>query len=138
MSLTENKCAHLFEHHSVPEPLRKMLELQGDLQKRLGIDYSNMPFKDRISWIMVNWSCLTSEYAELLDRLPFKHWKKYSKEQLEGFVTEEQKLEVFYEFIDMFHFFLNMALALGIDHDTLVSLYLTKNAENFDRQNRGY
>ena len=40
--------------------------------------------------------------------------------------------------IDMLHFFLNIALALGIDHDTLVSLYVTKNKENFARQDRGY
>lgn len=138
MSLTENKCSHLLEKRTLAEPLRQMMELQNNLQLRLGIDYSKMTFKERVNWVMTNWNCFTTEYAELLDRLPFKHWKKYSKEQLEGFTSEEQKVETYYEFIDMLHFFLNMALALGIDHDTLVSLYVTKNEENFARQDRGY
>ena len=138
MSLTENKCSHLYEQKSLKEPLKEMMDMQMALQKRLGMDYSKMTFKERVGWIMNNWNYLTTEYVELLDRLPFKHWKKYTPEQVVGFLNEEQKMETYYEFIDMLHFFLNIALALGIDHDTLVSLYVTKNKENFARQDRGY
>jgi dimeric dUTPase (all-alpha-NTP-PPase superfamily) len=47
-------------------------------------------------------------------------------------------LETWYEYADMLHFFVNIGLALGITGDDLEKLYVTKNKENFDRQNRGY
>ena len=76
--------------------------------------------------------------AELLERLPYKEWRAYSPEQLADYISEEHKLETFYEFVDVFHFFLNVGLLLGIDGPTFKRLYYTKNAENFERQNRGY
>lgn len=134
----QNQCATLFEQRSVPDPLRKMFELQQALQKRLGIDYSGLTLEERTKWLMTNWTSLTSEFAETLERLPWKHWKKYSDDQKKEWFSEDEKVETFYELIDMFHFFLNMCLAMGLDHDTFVSLYLTKNEENFKRQERGY
>jgi len=81
---------------------------------------------------------MTLEFAELLERLPFKEWKTYPEERLLGFKDEEDMLETYYEYIDMFHFFMNIGLALGIDGETFEKLYVTKNQENFDRQARGY
>jgi dimeric dUTPase (all-alpha-NTP-PPase superfamily) len=78
------------------------------------------------------------EMTELLDRLPWKEWKTYTEAQKAGFLSEEDKLETYYEYIDVFHFFMNVGLALGIDGDTFEKLYITKNKENFDRQARGY
>lgn len=101
------------------------------------MDYKGATFKGCVDDISVQWRNMTLEFAELLERLPFKEWKTYTPEQLAG-MTEDQKLETWYEYADMFHFFINIGLALGIDGDTLEKLYVTKNAENFDRQKRGY
>lgn len=134
----QNSCSSLFQKKSLSEPLREMLKMQDSLQKRLGIDFDTMSFMEKVNFIKVNWAFLTSEYVELLERLPYKNWKTYSEESKAGWISEEQKMETYYEFVDMLHFFLNFALALGLDHDTIVSLYVTKNEENFKRQERGY
>ena len=144
MSLNpENKCAQLW-NKEIPklkdgeQTLNKMFEMQSSLQLRLGQDFSKMSLEQRTQLIKDNYVYMITEMTELIENLPFKHWKKYSEEQRQGFVTEEQKLETYYEFIDIMHFFINVGLLLGIDGDTAWKLYATKNAENFARQDRGY
>ena len=145
MSLNpENKCAHLFQ--DVPKldnPVVDMFRMQLQLQRHLAekgraLDYENAPFKDRVDDISRQWRNLSLEFAELLERLPFKEWKSYPEETLQGFKDDEDMLETYYEYIDMFHFFMNIGLALGIDGEIFEKLYVTKNKENFDRQKRGY
>jgi dimeric dUTPase (all-alpha-NTP-PPase superfamily) len=136
--LTENRCAHLFEKKTLDQPLKQMFQLQSALQKRIGMDFDKLSFKQRVDFLSTNWASMSSEFGELLERLPWKHWKKYSNEQLEGWTSESQKMETLYEVVDMFHFMLNFCLVLGIDDEMLVSLYVTKNQENLDRQARGY
>lgn len=145
MSLNpENKCAHLFKDvKKLEDPVVDMFNMQASLQKHLAdkgraVDYPNATHKERIDDISVQWRNMTLEFAELLERLPFKEWKSYPEETLNGFKDEEDMLETYYEYIDMFHFFMNMGLALGIDGETFEKLYVSKNAENFDRQARGY
>ena len=146
MSLNpENKCSHLY-NLDVPKltnPVVDMFNMQASLQKHLAekgraVNYDTASFKERVDDISKQWRNLNLEVAELLERLPYKEWKSYPESSLEGFTSEEEKLEVFYEYIDMFHFFMNIGLALGIDGDTFERLYVTKNKENFDRQARGY
>ena len=48
------------------------------------------------------------------------------------------KLELFYEWIDGLHFYMNFAISIGMTSKDIVNLYMAKNAENHDRQNRGY
>lgn len=142
----ENKCSQLFflEIAKLKEPLKEIFDMQLSLQKKLaasgkGVDYENADFKTNVNDISVQWRNLTLEFAELLERLPYKEWKNYPAERLvdDGY-SEEEKLEIAYEYADMFHFFINIGLALGIDGETLERLYVTKNKENFDRQARGY
>lgn len=146
MSLNpENKCSHLYsqEVEKLDNPVVDMFKMQASLQKRLAesgraVDYTNASFKEKVDDVTVQWRNLTLEFAELLERLPFKEWKTYPEDKLMGFEGEEGMLEVYYEYIDMFHFFMNIGLALGIDGETFEKLYVTKNKENFDRQKRGY
>ena len=140
----ENKCANLFNQDvDTNISVKQMLDMQLALQKNLAargraIDYSTADFKTRVDNLSSQWRNITTEFSELLERLPFKEWKTYSQEELSGFTSLEQKLETQYELIDIFHFFLNMCLAMEIDGETFVKLYATKNKENFDRQKRGY
>lgn len=140
----ENKCAQLFSKKVDKLPsISEMFEMQRALQKSLAtrgraVDPDNSSFLERVRDITVQWRNFNTEMTELLERLPFKEWKTYSSEQIAGFTSEEQRLEVLYEYIDCFHFFMNIGLALGIDGETFQKLYATKNAENFARQARGY
>ena len=141
----ENKCSQLFDPNlpKMQEPLVEIFKMQAQLQgflanKGRAIDYENASFKERVDDITRQWRNMNTEMTELLDRLPWKEWKTYSDEQLAGFTDDEHKLEVYYEYVDVLHFFVNVGLALGIDGEILEKLYYTKNKENFDRQNRGY
>jgi len=146
MSLNpENKCSNLFRQDvsKLNNPVVDMFNMQASLQKHLAssgraLNLDTATFKERVNDISVQWRNMNLEMSELLERLPFKEWKTYTPEQLAGFKDEEDKLETFYEFIDVFHFFMNVGLALGIDGETFEKLYVTKNKENFDRQARGY
>lgn len=141
----ENKCAKLWDQEvpKLQSSLNEIFEMQLSLQKNLaargrGVDYSTADFKTNVDDISKQWRNLTLEFSELLERLPFKEWKTYTPEQLSACQSQEQMLETWYEYADMLHFFVNIGLALGINGDTLERLYVTKNAENFDRQKRGY
>jgi hypothetical protein len=145
MSLnSENKCADLFKDVSKLEnPIVDMFNMQASLQKHLAekgraLDYDTASFHDKVKDISVQWRNMNMEMTELLDRLPWKEWKTYSDSQKAGYLSQEDMLETYYEYIDVFHFFMNVGLALGIDGDTFEKLYTTKNKENFDRQARGY
>ena len=53
-------------------------------------------------------------------------------------LTEEDRLELFYEWIDGLHFYMNFAIAIGMTSDEIFNLYMAKQKENIDRQDRGY
>jgi dimeric dUTPase (all-alpha-NTP-PPase superfamily) len=141
---TDNKCSHLLKDvKKLDNPIVDMFNMQKSLQDSLvktgrALDYDTANFKAKVDDISIQWRNMNTEMVELLDRLPWKEWKTYSDKQLAGFESEEAKIETYYEYIDVFHFFMNIGLALGIDGDTFEKLYVTKNAENFDRQKRGY
>jgi dimeric dUTPase (all-alpha-NTP-PPase superfamily) len=146
MSLNpENKCSHLFSQEVELDKitLDEMFRMQRSLQDNLAfkgraLNYDEATFAQRVRDVTTQWRNMNLEMSELLERLPYKEWKSYTVEQKEGFTSEEQRLEVLYEYIDVFHFFMNVGLALGIDGETFRRLYATKNHENFERQKRGY
>lgn len=142
----ENKCVQLFDQ-KVNMPNVECIELMFNMQKSLqdhlaskgkALDLNNASFKERVDGLTIQFRNLLLEFGELMERLPYKEWKTYSPEQMKDFLDEESKIESWYEIIDMWHFFMNMCLLMGIDGKTFVHLYMTKNKENFDRQKRGY
>lgn len=141
----QNKCASLYakEVDTSKVTLETIFETQRKLQdflalKGRALDYGSASFTDRVKDVTTQWRNMNVEMAELLERLPWKEWKTYSDAQKSGFSSEEERLETLYEYIDVFHFLVNVGLALGVDGETFKRLYATKNAENFDRQHRGY
>lgn len=141
----ENKCSHLYatEVDYAAVTIEQMFALQKRLQDNLAfkgraLDYDEATFVQRVRDVTTQWRNMNLEMAELLERLPYKEWKTYSDEQKAGWGSEEQRLEVLYEYIDVFHFFLNVGLALGVTGEEFKKLYATKNQENLDRQARGY
>ena len=71
-------------------------------------------------------------------------WKKWKsiyndiRSEKVSDLSKEDRLELMFEAIDIAHFFNNVLLALDIDAKTLFVMYYIKNAENINRQKRGY
>jgi hypothetical protein len=103
-----------------------------------GVDYVNGDFKEKVDNITIQKRNLDTEFVELLERLPWKEWKTYTQAELVGWISKEQELETKFEYVDMFHFFMNIGLLIGITPEELSRMYYLKNKENFDRQERGY
>lgn len=74
-------------------------------------------------------TALRQEIAELLDCLPWKHWKKN-----QVFNLHKARKEI----VDMFHFTISIALCLGMDAEAIFRGYLAKNQINHQRQDEGY
>ena len=73
---------------------------------------------------------VSANVGQLINSLPFKVWKNYgpedvlSKEDAEGSILWIMKA------------FVKLGKYINIDHKLFYSLYVTKNQENYDRQNR--
>lgn len=111
--------------------------MQKELQKHLGYDIASMSTEERTLFIKEFSIHLNQETNEMLYELPFfKPWKDYSSMSVEQ--QAEAIIKARKEFIDMLHFFMNIGLALDMDEDTILSMYLEKNQENYKRQQKGY
>lgn len=142
-------------------PLDTMLSMQNSLQARLALDKPEMnqnPFEldtagKVVDWMRAQKDSIDDEFRELLTSLGgmsngenaasavWKSWKKDNLMRRNTKISElskEDQLEIQYEFIDIMHFVLNMANALGLTATDIFALYYTKNAENFRRQDNGY
>ncbi|QPB12329.1 hypothetical protein [Providencia phage PSTCR6] len=143
------------------DPLSVMLDMQKSLQVYLA---ENKPEHNKhpdelktcgeiLAWLRNQDDYIADETRELYTSLGgmsngekaasaiWKPWKTdHAKMQNTLFsdLSEEDQLEVKFELIDQFHFFMNKFIALGMDAKEIYELYYLKNAENFDRQNRGY
>ena len=85
--------------------------------------------KDCVHWV-------TEELHEMTRELPFmKHWKNYNptKEEYDEMVIKAKK-----EYIDAFHFMLNIAVLFDMDAPELYELYEGKNRINHERQDNNY
>lgn len=113
-----------------------MYELQRRLQTRLGT-LTFCTDKARTDFIKEQSIHLTQELHEMLAELPyFKDWKDYT--QLGEEDIQEALKRAREEYIDMFHFVLNIGIGLGMTSDEIYMLYMGKNTENHRRQTDGY
>lgn len=146
--------------HGNKDPLQAMLDMQKSLQIRLANDhdYCYHPDKlatagDVVAWMREQKDCIDDEFRELLtslgemsrgDKDACAVWKKWKGRYIEAQskpiseMTAEDQLEIKFEMIDILHFVLNMFQGLGMSAEEIFKLYYLKNAENFDRQDRGY
>jgi hypothetical protein len=71
----------------------------------------------------------------------WKSWKSDNQKLRGNYLidmSEEDRLEMKFEMVDIFHFIMNMATAVGLDYEELFVLYLLKNSENANRYKSGY
>jgi dimeric dUTPase (all-alpha-NTP-PPase superfamily) len=122
------------------DSLKILYDIQEKFQDRLGKlqEYKNSNMHQKACEVIYNKHCLEDELSELLTRLPWKKWKKYSFEELKNWISDEQRTETLFELVDGLHFFLNIAIILGFSPEEIFQYYIEKNKENHNRQIRGY
>lgn len=126
------------------------LEAQRALQTKMLERFPHAPVldhegsaEDAAMVLFLSAQAMAIEAAEALDHLStWKWWKEPEDADVslaeydaahDGAVTETK-----YEWIDALHFWLNGAIALGMDWQEVLNLLHTKQTENHDRQDRGY
>ena len=154
MANEDNQCADLEvkDHYSEgKDTLGMIYNKQRELQSRLGLNYENLTLKEIAEMWMVNKHAMSDELNEMFDALggindgigsaAWKYWKQDNKKAESMTVadlSEADRLELFYEWIDGLHFYMNFALAIGMTSEDIVNLYMAKQKENINRQERGY
>lgn len=154
MANSDNKCADLEveDFYSKSEDtLGMVFNKQKELQARLGFDFKDWTIKEISDFWLANKHAMSDELGEMFDALggindgignaAWKYWKKDNAKAADmkiSDLTEADRLELFYEWIDGLHFYMNFAISIGMTPKDVVNLYMSKNAENHDRQERGY
>lgn len=154
MANIENSCSHLEikDLYSLSEDtLGDILNLQASTQHIVyGYDFSNMSLREIMDFWNMNSHALVDEIHEATDALGgisqggsaiWKKWKKdYNKYSLLKFsdLSPEDQLECKFEIIDILHFFMNMAVSIGMTPKEMFNMYMSKNEENRRRQLNNY
>jgi len=99
---------------------QKNVELRKEIFARKGLD---LPLESE-TWILWNVVALMEELGEFANEVRY-HWWRKEKERNYPALREE--------LIDMLHFWLNLAEAIGLDASSIHKLYKMKNKVNFER-----
>lgn len=113
-------CAHLIKHYEYREDaLSYMLQMQNSLQEFVGkkrgnkFPKSEMTDFERAKEAIYFWGAATTEWYELLDAQ--ENYKKKLSESHCLAQIADAKREMQYEYIDIWHFLMNVFLYTGID-----------------------
>jgi dimeric dUTPase (all-alpha-NTP-PPase superfamily) len=109
--------------------LEHCFALQEKFSRRIGVDATALSDEERKDWLIRYALAMQQEIAELVDSVPWKWWAKYQK-----FDLQNARVEI----VDIFHFLIAAALALGMSADDLYGTFLAKNELNHRRQDAGY
>ena len=144
------------------DPLQVIINMQHNLQTNLNSLYpdrckspdSLKTVEDKYEWLKDNKTAFDDEFREMVESLPgmemsekersavWKKWKsKYNeiRQRTWDDLSDVEKLEAKFEFIDALHFFINMSFPFELTAKDMFIMYYLKNAENFNRWNsQGY
>lgn len=143
------------------DPFEEMLNFQLKLQKDLNgkLSYLNpdpselKTIGEKIDWMRKNKDAVDDEFRELLTSFggmsngeknasaAWKTWKQKHKEIREtefNSLDKNDRTEVLFELIDIWHFIMNMFLGLNMTSEEIFILYMIKNKENLRRYETGY
>ena len=159
MANSDNTCSNLViedlwsDRTEVNEDtLGDILNLQAETQESVyGYDFKNMSLRELMEFWHMNNHAMIDEIHEATDALGgikdhggsaiWKRWKKlhssYSDMKFSD-LSESDQLECKFEIVDILHFFMNMAASIGMSSQEMYNMYMSKNKENRDRQQRGY
>jgi hypothetical protein len=138
----EESTTHLFD---IMENQKRMQE------ETYGIKFNEMSIRDIMNFWHVNTHATIDEIHEMTDALGgikdgsgnavWKYWKKDHKKYETMKITdlsEDDRKELYMEWVDILHFFINYAVSIGLDAKTAYNYYFAKAEENKERQKRGY
>ncbi len=111
------------------DKLEEIFSLQQKLNERIGVDLNGLSEEEQIRWVLNYTRAMQQEMAELIDSVPWKWWARYQE-----FDRQNARVEV----VDLFHFLISTAQALGMSADDVYQAYLKKNQVNHSRQDTGY
>jgi dimeric dUTPase (all-alpha-NTP-PPase superfamily) len=111
------------------DKLAEIFRMQEALNNRIGVQLRDIPEAEQTKWVLNYTRAMQQELAELVDSVPWKWWAKYQK-----FDQQNARVEV----VDLFHFLISIAQALGMSADDVYDAYVKKNAVNHARQESGY
>ena len=109
--------------------LKDMFALQGQLNRRIGVNTTALPEEEKTEWILNYCRAMSQEIAELTDSVPWKWWAKYQ-------TLDKQNARV--EVIDLLHFLISLAQVLDMSAEDVHELYCRKHRVNQERQDTGY
>ena len=109
--------------------LEALFKLQGELNRKIGIDTLGVPEEKKPEWVLNYCRALSQEIAELTDSVPWKWWAKYQR-----FDKQNARVEV----ADMFHFLISLAQVLDMSAADIFNAYRQKHSVNIARQDSGY
>ena len=115
------------------------------------LDFSEMTIAEIMKFWHANTHAIIDEIHEMTDALGgikdgsgsavWKYWKKdhkkYENMKISD-LSEGDKKELYMEWVDVFHFFMNYAASIGLDAKTAYNYYYAKAEENKKSQHRGY
>ena len=104
------------------DKLENIFELQEQLNKRIGVDMTDLSDEDRTKWILNYVRAMQQELAELTDSVPWKWWAKY-----QDFDKQNAKVEI----VDLFHFLISLAQVMGMDANDIHEAYLKKKFDKY-------
>lgn len=155
MANTDNECKNLEIKDFYSESTSHLLDIM-EHQKKMqeetyGIKFEEMTIRDIMNFWHVNTHAVIDEIHEMTDALGgikdgsgnavWKYWKKdhkkYDSMKISD-LSDNDKKELFMEWIDILHFFINYAASIGLDAKTVYNYYFAKAEENKQRQKRGY
>lgn len=111
--------------------LSQMLGMQRNLQvEAYGRDPSTLNTSEKIQFIKDMHIALTDEMHEVLGEIDWKPWT-HGERQIN--VDGVKK-----ELVDIWHFYMNIMLAVGMSTDELYKMYTKKRQVNANRQANGY
>lgn len=120
--------------HGLYDHLNEMFHMQRKLQETLGYNFDTMSTEERKAYLDEYFKHTHQELFEAQMEIPgFKAWKKYPEDIYEVGLAYYKAKE---ELIDVWHFFMNLCIALNMDAEEFYELYKEKNAENYARQTR--
>jgi dimeric dUTPase (all-alpha-NTP-PPase superfamily) len=114
---------------TTPDRLDQLFILQDELNRRIGIDASQMTDEERQTWLLQYCRALNQEVAELTDCVPWKWWAKY-----QAFDAQNSRVEI----VDLLHFVISLAQVAGMSASDVFAAYSRKHRVNMNRQESGY
>lgn len=152
MGNSDNHCSDLEVKDNKSNDFDFIFNMQKILQENnYNYDFSKMTLHDIAQFYFMNKHAIEDEMSEMFDALGgikdgignavWKPWKTANvkaKFMTINDLSENDLKELKMEIVDMFHFFMNFGIVIGMTGSELYNMYIAKNKENWDRQKRGY